>query len=212
MKRIIWDWNGTLFNDVDLCFGCINRLLKNHGYKPLKDIDAYRSVFGFPIIDYYKKAGFDFEKDPFDLLAKEYMDDYQSKSYDCKLQNDAIEAMEYVINHSMHQDILSASLYENLMNQIVLFPIQSYVDSIWGIQDIYAKSKMDIARQLKETYKEDTLYFIGDSIHDYEVSKEMQANCILVCTGHQSKERLERTGCIVKDTLMEAVINIYETD
>lgn len=26
-KQIIWDWNGTLFNDVDLCVESINYLL-----------------------------------------------------------------------------------------------------------------------------------------------------------------------------------------
>ena len=35
LKKIVWDWNGTLLDDVDLCFSCINRLLVNHDLKPL---------------------------------------------------------------------------------------------------------------------------------------------------------------------------------
>ena len=32
-KHIIWDWNGTILNDVDLCVELINELLKEHNLK-----------------------------------------------------------------------------------------------------------------------------------------------------------------------------------
>ena len=82
LVKIVWDWNGTLLDDVDLCFSCINRLLVNHELQPLSTLNQYREVFTFPIEDYYKRVGFNFDKIPFSILAHEYMEDYQEKSYD----------------------------------------------------------------------------------------------------------------------------------
>ena len=31
----VWDWNGTLFDDVDICIYSINELLARHGLKRL---------------------------------------------------------------------------------------------------------------------------------------------------------------------------------
>ena len=77
MKKIVWDWNGTLFNDLHLCFSCINRLLENHSLQPLPDIDAYRNVFGFPIVDYYDTNLRNFMLIPFD----EYNSDFEVSHY-----------------------------------------------------------------------------------------------------------------------------------
>lgn len=65
LVKIVWDWNGTLLDDVDLCFSCINRLLVNHELQPLSTLNQYREVFTFPIEDYYKRVGFNFDKIPF---------------------------------------------------------------------------------------------------------------------------------------------------
>lgn len=203
MKRIVWDWNGTLFNDVDLCFDCINRLLVNHRLSPLKDLDAYRNVFQFPIETYYKKVGFDFEQTSFDILAHEYMEDYQEKSYSCNLQGDAMVTLEDIKSKEVPQVILSASKIEYLNKQIQEFELTPYIDSVFGIQDIYAKSKLDIAKKVKSQYNEE-LWFIGDSVHDYQVAQGVDSNCVLVTTGHQSREILESTNAPVFSSLKEA--------
>lgn len=93
LKKIVWDWNGTLLDDVDLCFSCINRLLVNHDLKPLDTLDQYREVFTFPIEDYYRTVGFDFDQIPFSILAHEYMEDYQEKSYACNLHADVLSVV-----------------------------------------------------------------------------------------------------------------------
>ena len=71
--NIIWDWNGTLLNDVDICVKSMNHLLEKRNL-PLLDINRYKTVFGFPVKDYYAKIGFDFTKENFEIPANEYMD------------------------------------------------------------------------------------------------------------------------------------------
>ena len=66
---IFWDWNGTLLDDVDFTHGCLNWMLEVHGYPQRYDLAAYREIFGFPIEEYYIRAGFDFAKHPYPELA-----------------------------------------------------------------------------------------------------------------------------------------------
>ena len=64
-ELILWDWNGTLLDDVELCVDALNRLLVSFGYPQQYSLAEYREIFGFPIEDYYVRAGFDFSKDSF---------------------------------------------------------------------------------------------------------------------------------------------------
>ena len=54
---IFWDWNGTLMDDLDFTHGCLNWMLETHGYPQRYDLAAYREIFGFPIEEYYIRAG-----------------------------------------------------------------------------------------------------------------------------------------------------------
>lgn len=209
MIRIVWDWNGTLFDDLDLCFDCVNKLLKKYEQKELKDIDHYKDIFGFPIQEYYKKAGFDFSKNSYKKLAHEYMDDYMKRSLECTLQKDSYEALKFVRDHGMKQVILSASQKDYLIEQVNLFALDEYIDELYGITNIYAKSKVELAKILREDYPEDTFYFIGDSLHDIEVAHSIGCECICVTCGHQSYKQLSQGNCVIKNTLLESVEYIY---
>ena len=70
---IFWDWNGTLLDDVDFTHGCLNWMLETHGYPQRYDLAEYREIFGFPIEEYYLRAGFDFARHPYPELAADYL-------------------------------------------------------------------------------------------------------------------------------------------
>ena len=105
---------------------------------PLIDLAAYRDIFEFPIQNYYQKAGFNFDKTPYEVLAGEYMKDYQEKSYDCQLFEDVYETLRKAHFFGFPQCILSASRKDYLLKQIEKFDILDYVDSVHGIENIYA--------------------------------------------------------------------------
>ncbi|MBM6808513.1 HAD family hydrolase [Faecalicoccus pleomorphus] len=210
MKKIVWDWNGTLFDDIDLCLECINNLLVHHGLSCLPDKEAYRKVFGFPIENYYRAIGFDFTKTSFEELAHEYMEYYQEKSYDCSLVQDAYHVLKQARSLQIEQTILSASKKDYLLAQIQKNDVQKRVDHIYGIEDIYAHSKLELAKAyMKTCQKEDEVWFVGDSLHDYEVASQAGGKCLLVTTGHQSKGRLQQAGVPVLDSLKECLEVIY---
>ena len=54
-SHIIWDFNGTILDDVSIGIEAINMLLLRRGLKTIDSVDEYRRIFGFPIKDYYRR-------------------------------------------------------------------------------------------------------------------------------------------------------------
>ena len=73
------------------------------------------------------------------------------------------------------------------------------------MSDIYARSKVQLAeRWMKENgIKAEDVLFIGDTTHDYEVAKSIGCSCVLIPSGHNSKERLQLTGATVLQSIAE---------
>jgi len=201
-SHIIWDWNGTLFNDVDWCFRVINSMLSKKGIKTLRGLDDYREAFCFPIIQYYRNVGFDFDVEPFPVLAEEFMSLYHAeKSGNCQLYPNAEATLEAIKKSGITQIILSASEKKILLSQINEFDITKYFDDILGISDIYAKSKIDIGLEYLSQNIIKKAVLIGDSVHDSEVADALGVDCILIPNGHQKREALQSCNVPMVDDI-----------
>lgn len=203
--HIIWDWNGTLLDDVPLCMKTINTMLKKRGLPSLDSIEDYHKVFGFPVRDYYLRVGFDFDREPFEVLAAEYINLYHGSTGSAPLFSGANKILAGFQNNKMRQIILSASELGNLMLQIKPFGIEVYFDEILGISDIYAASKIDIGNDYIQREKPEKAVLIGDTSHDKEVADALGIDCILIANGHQSKETLLSSGGLVVDKLSDII-------
>ena len=200
--HIIWDWNGTLLDDVDWCISRINTMLKKRGLSAL-DAKTYRRIFGFPIIDYYRRAGFDFDKEPFEKLAVEYIELYHSEESNALLFQGAEEMLAAFQRQGIRQVILSASETGNLLSQMKPFGIRSYFDEILGVSDILGGGKIEAGREYILRARPERAVLIGDTVHDKEVADALGADCILIAAGHQSKETLTASGAPVVDCLAD---------
>jgi phosphoglycolate phosphatase len=186
-KIIIWDWNGTLLDDIDVVIDVMNGLLSKRNL-PLLTRERYRNVFTFPIINYYKKLGFDFGKEKFEDLAIEFIEKYLVSYHRFKLYKGAEKTLACLKEEGYRQIILSATNKANLNEQIEIFGLQKYFSDIIGVDDHFGKSKKDhgleIIRKLEKGHK---ATMIGDTLHDLEVAQAIGSKCILISHGHQDK-------------------------
>jgi len=189
--NIIWDWNGTLINDMWLCVEVVNTILTNHNDLQL-DVAKYKDVFGFPIANYYEKIGIDFNKESFEDLTNKFIPNYESKIKTCQLHNGVEEILNSFFLKKKNQYILTAGHKESVVELLEFHSIRNYFKEIEGLDNHRAESKETKGKQLikrNQLDKSKTL-LIGDTIHDFEVANAIGIDCVLIANGHQSKSRL----------------------
>ena len=212
-KHIIWDWNGTLFNDVELCADIMNILLTQESL-PNISIKKYKEIFTFPVIEYYKIAGHTFEKKSFEVLGKQFMVEYELRKNNCDLFPGVKELLKKLQEKNITQHLLSAYEKESLNAIIKLYSINTFFENVVGLDNIYAGGKSHLAHELKNRINSngeaENILLIGDTVHDYEVAKEINSECILLSHGHQDEERLLKLGIPVAGNFNELNILLEE--
>jgi len=201
---IIWDWNGTLLNDVDIVVETINQLLNDRNLT-LLTVDRYLDVFTFPVRDYYEQIGFDLINEPFEIPAIQFITIYNKAVETCGLHDDVIPVLSRLKEQGFRQFILSAMEQEQLEKTVNDNGIDHFFEDLCGLNNHYAVSKVDNGKSLirKQGLNPERTLMVGDTIHDFEVAQAIGCKCVLVAKGHQSKVRLQTTGAPVLDRLAE---------
>jgi len=205
-RHIIWDWNGTLFDDAWLCVECINTVLDRRGMPPVT-IERYQRTFDFPVIDYYRRIGFDFSLESWDAVATEYIDEYNSRRFECRLQDDAVRVLETLAARGCTQSLLSAYKQVTLEEIVDFFGLRGFFTRIVGLDDHYAVSKIENGQRLIDELgvRTSDVLFVGDTVHDSEVARAIGTDCVLIPSGHHPRERLESCGVKVLSSLGDVV-------
>ncbi len=202
--HLIWDFNGTLLDDVRLGIDCVNPMLAARGLPTISDADAYREVFGFPIEDYYRRLGFDFEREPYEtVLAPEWVALYLAGEPSCPLMPGARTVIDAVAARGIPQLILSASQSEQLAGQLARLGISEFFEEVLALDNIHARSKTHLAIAWQEAHPNARPLFVGDTEHDAAVAAAIGADCLLYSQGHRPRHHLLACGVPVIDDLTE---------
>lgn len=194
-RHIIWDWNGTLVDDVWLCVDVVNAMLKDHALSPI-NADNYREFFEFPVVRYYERLGFDLSDDAFHRLSVVFTELYHARREECALHIRTREVLQGLKDAGISQSILSAYKQDLLESIVEKFGIGHYFDHLAGQDNIYAMGKIERGRALIEKIgiPRSEVVMVGDTAHDHEVAEAMGVDCLLVEHGHHTPERLKLLG------------------
>ncbi len=203
-QLVLWDWNGTLLDDLAFSKDLLNQLLREHGYPQQFTTRQYRKIFGFPIEEYYRRAGFNFETHSFSLLAERYMQLYTVPN-PCQLSKGCKRTLSSIQNAGIKQVVLSASPLPLLLRQLDFYGLREYFSDVLGLSDIYAKSKVKLGKQWMNTsgIAPQNAVMVGDTLHDAEVAQALGVRCVLYTGGHQSRSTLASANCPVIDRLSQ---------
>lgn len=193
--HVIWDFNGTILDDIDLGIRCVNTMLSKRHLPIIPSREHYRAIMGFPIIDYYARLGFDFEKeDYYTKLAPEWVDLYMTGERECPMMDGVLETLQAVRDMGIPQIVLSASNRDQLLYQLRRLGVDTYFDEILGLDNIYAKSKTHLANLWLSQNPTAVPLCLGDTDHDAALADAIGADCVLYTGGHQSREKLALCG------------------
>jgi phosphoglycolate phosphatase len=170
---------------------------------PIPSKHAYRSIFGFPIRDYYARMGIDFSKTSFEELAPIWVEEYLSRADRAEINAGVRETIREVKKLGVSQILLSATESDMLKKQLSSLGIENCFDEILGLDNIHAASKEKLAQRWCAEHPSARPLFLGDTDHDFAVAKATGSDCVLFSGGHQSRERLEMIGCPIVDRVSD---------
>lgn len=199
-KNIVWDWNGTLLNDVEAGVNTLNDMLDRRGMQVLT-AQEYKDCFGFPVVDFYREVGFDFNRVSMHELSIDFVDTYAVYAGELDLNPQVTEVLEEVQQAGVKQYVLSALREDLLQGMILSFDIAQRFTQVCGSDNIYANEKVERGERMVEAYgirPEETL-MIGDTLHDAEVAEALGFHCVLYAGGHNSEWRLRERGTVIQN-------------
>ena len=176
-RWVIWDWNGTLLDDVDIAIRCVNDMLIKRGRPDRMDRRRYHDLIEMPIIRYYEKL-FDLQSDPFSQLSVEFVESYGRYIAGANLMEGAREALQALKEAGCRQAILSSFESEQLERYITRFGIRNYFEEISGADNFRSESKTERGVQWANRLgiSGSEMVVVGDLTHDFETALAMGAD------------------------------------
>ena len=192
-SHIIWDWNGTILDDVDICISIISEILLDHGLNPITEAE-YRKTFHFPVHSYYRALGLDPEKVSYTRVTKRFIDSYEAKLTHATLYRGVRELLMLLNSLGKSQSVLSAAKELDLIRLLKAHDLDQFFAKVSGLNNHDADSKVERGRQHLSDLNIplENVILIGDTDHDLEVANALGIDVLLVDHGHQCGERLRK--------------------
>ncbi len=204
IRHMIWDWNGTLLDDAKACAAAVDTLMDRRGMLG-ETIDGYRGRVMFPVRDYYRKAGFDLEREDYGALCDEFGDAYGAAVLadlpeghrhaglpPTGIHHDAVQVLTEAGRLGVTHAIVSASEFGALRQQVETFGLSAFFQELVGRDDNHAGTKTHLVQAWVERcgYRRDQILYIGDTEHDCEAALASGIRVALVSDGHVEVSRL----------------------
>ena len=151
-KNIIWDWNGTIINDAWLFVDIMNFFLNTKGL-PLISLNDYKQHFCFPVQDYWKHLGFNFNENTFNKLNRDFIKLYKKKLFKAK-PHSGIKSFILQLNKlGYKQFVLSASEETILKKSVNYYNFNNLFVGVYGVDNLNATGKTEAGKQLCKNHK-----------------------------------------------------------
>jgi len=210
-RHVIWDWNGTLSDDVALSAELCSAELRARGLAALSVAD-YRLRFRHPVRSFYEALGLDLTLNPYQELADSFHEKYLARFPECVLFQDARAALAAFAGWGMTQSILSALPHVILEQSVRHLGIAHFFTHVRGLDSNKADSKVENARawMAEQDLTPDQVLLIGDTDHDVEAARALDVDCMLISRGYQDAAVLIACGVPVFESAESLVQHLAQ--
>jgi phosphoglycolate phosphatase len=189
--NVIWDWNGTLLDDVDVCLEIVNEMLAERSVPSLTRC-RYRDIFDVPVCLYWERAGIDLKRVDFNEISVEFCTRFERRLHRASLFSAVQPVMKDIRRMGKRHFLLSNTEQRSLERMVRDYGLDGLFDSVRGMPNTLAEGKLGAGRLLMDQFNLDcgSTLVVGDTAHDAEVARRLGTDCILMSTGHHSERRL----------------------
>jgi phosphoglycolate phosphatase-like HAD superfamily hydrolase len=208
--HLVWDWNGTLLDDLALVVAATNVAFATCSELRVT-AEEHRRDFRRPIAEYYGTAlGRLVDEEEFARLDKAFHVAYADGLARCALAADALGALA---SWTGTQSLLSMWFHDELVPTVDRYGLARYFIRVDGLRAALgggAKAPHLTAHLGALGVSGADCVLIGDSVDDAEAAASVGARCVLYTGGFTDPDRLRATGWPVADTLADAVSRAAE--
>ncbi|AXI77786.1 HAD family hydrolase [Peterkaempfera bronchialis] len=207
--HLVWDWNGTLFHDIEAVVAASNAAFAEVGLAPLS-VDRYRELYCIPIPLFYERLlGRAPTADEWQRMDDVFHLAYLNHSVGCALTEGAELLLERWEAAGRSQSILSMYGHEQLVPLVRGFGIERRFVRVDGRTGPSGSGKAEyMVRHLAalgSTVDPARTVVIGDAADDALAAAAVGAHAVLYTGGSHTRENLAVVGVPVVDSLAEAV-------
>jgi phosphoglycolate phosphatase-like HAD superfamily hydrolase len=204
--HVVWDWNGTLLDDLPVVVEAVNAALAHLGAPPIT-ADGYRDHYTRPVRRFYDSLlGREVADDEWLRLNAEFHDTYFQLATTVQLAPGALQAMDLVAEMGWSQSLLSMSPQTWLDSIVTRLGIADRFDLVDGLSVPTGGLK---AVHLEEHLSllgvgDSRVVVVGDTPDDVAAAAHVGADAILFHGGSHHRTRLEAEGVPIAETVLEA--------
>lgn len=209
IRHVVWDWNGTLFDDFHVVVESVNAGIEPFGIGRIT-VDDYRTHYTRPVKLFYERlAGRPIGDAEWLDLDRRFHDAYREMLPTVGLSKDALDALTAVAEVPADQSLLSMFPHHELLPLVDRLGVDRYFQRIDGLRGEPGAAKASfLETHLRELMKHEdpsTVLLIGDATDDAVAADHVGAAAVLVDNGSHHRKELEALGVPVASDLMEAL-------
>jgi phosphoglycolate phosphatase-like HAD superfamily hydrolase len=207
VRHLVWDWNGTLFDDQVATVAAVNDALAGLG-APAIDADTYRSHFTRPVERFYERVlGHPIAPEQWRMLDDAYHDSYRARVERLALASDARAALAAAEAAGLTQSLLSMWRHRDLVPLVERLGIGRFFARVDGLLVPGGAGKAEhlVAHLAALNVDAAAAMLVGDALDDLEAARAVGARCVLYDGGSHHRRALDAAGVPVVDTLTAAV-------
>lgn len=212
IRHVVWDWNGTLLQDLPLVVESVNAALGDHGLEPITIAD-YTANYTRPVHAFYERLlGREITGAEWERIDSVFHDTYAAAVTDhAELMAGAREALAAVDASHASQSLLSMYPHHLLLPLVDHFGLDPHFEVVHGLVGVGGGRKLPhLERHLDEMvhlHGDDptSVLVIGDAIDDAVAAQHLGCRPVLLASGSHPREELEASGAPVVETLAEAL-------
>ena len=203
--HLVWDWNGTLLDDLHLVVSATNVAFDSVGGRPV-DADEHRARYRRPVAEFYAEMlGRAIDEQEFGRLDRLFHDTYRLGLTSMTLAADAMTAIK---SWPGSQSLLSMWFHSELVPAVETYGLAGVFTRVDGL-------RTEVGGHLKAAHLAthldglgipgERVVMIGDSLDDAAAADSVGGRVVLYTGGFTHPDKLRATGRPVADSLLEAV-------
>lgn len=202
IKTILWDFNGTVMDDMGASTGAVNAMLQKRSL-PLISEEWYTLHLIMPLEAFYASVGFDMQKERLVEVSEEFQT--ECKKFPRPVFPEVLDALEQFKKAGLRQLLFSSLHHDLLIAQAKERGISDYFEGIVGRKDRSLGGKEAAVAEYLAQHGIDPkqVLIVGDLTTDADMARYVGSPCALICKGHQHREILEKTDAYVLDSAAE---------